>query len=241
MADLEQPLSGTVDMSGVAKTRTSNGMGPFAAQAGAAGGAHLAQDPTFRDHVQSEFSAGAGSVMQSSFSAVQGGVVRAFGEINKYIQMGPTGVSVLCTFGAVSTSAVGVLGLFELTSMITQPATYVLNLYLFFFGVAMLLIELDVSRLRQFAILGALAPLVTRWQSWIFQEVHLISSLRGRGFFYLFVGLFCLTECWFCLTFIVGLFNCLNGVLCIGANLKSPNHTSSLDNTMSQHSMSQLP
>uniref|UniRef100_A0A7S1AY93 Uncharacterized protein n=1 Tax=Noctiluca scintillans TaxID=2966 RepID=A0A7S1AY93_NOCSC len=217
MADLDKPLQ-TIDMSGAdssAEARTA--LGGFVAQAGAAAAQRAAEDPQVREQVAASAAAGAGA----AFQAAQQGAARAFGEFNAYIQMGPTGVSMLCTFGAIGTIVVAIIDCLSIAGILTNPAQYVLNLYLFIFGITMILIEADTQRMTNFALLRTLAPRVSRLQAFIFREVHIISGLVGRGMFYLFVGLFCVTECWWCLTFLAGLFNCVNGVLCIASGMKN--------------------
>jgi len=189
-----------------------------------------AEIPIHSSLPQPELPAGAAVMLTQSFSTIQRGATRAFGEIHRYVQMGPRGVSVLCTFSALLTATDGAMNILRVTDAISGLFVYLLNVYLILFGVAMFLIEVDVQRLNQFSILKFASPLVSSWQSWIFQEVHIISGLKGRGAFYLFVGLLCLTSCsgsLLCVTFYVGLFNVLNGVLCIMSSMGAGSHTPS--------------
>merc|ERR1740130_2582414 len=60
-----------------------------------------------------------------------------------------------------------------------------------------------------------LAGSLTRGQAWLHVEFRLLTQLRGRGAFYLYLGTLMATQCVFCLVFLVGIFNAVMGALCI--------------------------
>lgn len=136
-------------------------------------------------------------------------------ELNKYIQEGPRGVSVLCFCGGLATFAVGLLGMLNVFSTLLDPLHYLLNGYLTLFGITAAVLEFDLEQLRTLPMLGRLWPYVAAYQRWVFEEARFLTELKGRGFFYLFVGTLALTQCLFCLLFLCGLWNMLMGVLCI--------------------------
>merc|ERR1711879_236694 len=64
-------------------------------------------------------------------------------------------------------------------------------------------------------VLGRLAPFCEQYQIEVFKRAQVLTELRGRGLFYLFVGSLAITQCFFCLLFLVGVWNVLMGVLCL--------------------------
>jgi len=55
---------------------------------------------------------------------------------------------------------------------------------------------------------------VERYQMEVFNRANILTELRGRGLFYIFIGTLAMTQCFFCLLFICGLWNLVMGVLC---------------------------
>jgi len=56
-----------------------------------------------------------------------------------------------------------------------------------------------------------LAPYILEWQKTVFEYAKFLTLLPGRGSFYIFVGLFLITQCWFCLFFLCGVANIVCG------------------------------
>jgi len=133
-----------------------------------------------------------------------------------YIQQGPRGVSTLCFVGGAATSALGVLNVCSVFGSIIDPFHYILNAYMFAFGLVTVCIEADTDRIGMlFSPFDRLAEPVTRAQAWLHYECQLLTRLRGRGLFYLYQGTLMVTQCVFCLLFLAGLYNVLMGFLCI--------------------------
>jgi len=150
-----------------------------------------------------------------------GSVARHYGHkglmaFQEYIQQGPQGISTLCFVGGVGTSALGVMSLTSVFDTIRDPVDYVLNAYLCAFGLATVVIEADTDRIGMMVMpFDRLAGPVTSAQAWLHEECRLLTQLRGRGLFYLYQGTLLVTQCAFCLNFLVGLYVSLMGLLCI--------------------------
>eukprot|EP00913_Durusdinium_trenchii_P009514 g8942.t1 len=146
------------------------------------------------------------------------GVV-ALQELGKYIQEGPAGISVLCFLGGMATTLIGLLGLLNFGNGFTSPfqsrSMFPRNAYLMVFGIVTFLLEADVESLRSMKVLGRLSPWVERYQLEVFNRANFLTELRGRGFFYVFIGTLAVTQCFICLTFVAGLWNLLMGILCL--------------------------
>merc|ERR1712060_626545 len=89
------------------------------------------------------------------------------------------------------------------------------NIYLTAFGVVTFLLEADIDSVKSMKIIGKLAPWVERYQMEVFNRANFLTDLRGRGFYYLFIGTLAASQCLFCLFFVVGTWNILMGVLCV--------------------------
>merc|ERR1719161_1512473 len=116
------------------------------------------------------------------------GAHMAYGELHRYIQEGPAGVSVLCFLGRLATSIIGLLGLFSIFSAVLSPFEYILNAYLTFFGVVSVLLEADVEKLSKLQVANKLAPWLQHYQGKVFEYAKILTELRGRGLFYIFIG-----------------------------------------------------
>lgn len=134
----------------------------------------------------------------------------------EYIQQGPQGISTLCFIGGVGTSVLGVMTLTSVGDTIRDPFHYVLSAYLGTFGLATVVIEADTDRIGMMIMpFDRLAGPITSAQAWLHEECRLLTQLRGRGLFYLYQGTLLVTQCAFCLNFMVGLYVSLMGLLCI--------------------------
>lgn len=152
---------------------------------------------------------------QQGFAVARAGAAQAVTELHKYVQEGPAGISMLCFLGGMATTFAGIIGLLNLGMSLTSPFSYVLNGYLTCFGVITFLLEADVESVREMKVLGRFAPLVESYQEEVFSRAKFLTELRGRGFYYLFVGSLAITQCFLCLFFLVGAWNVLMGVLCL--------------------------
>lgn len=133
-----------------------------------------------------------------------------------YIQQGPQGVSVLCFVGGLATTTLGAMSICNVFGTVMDPFHYLLNVYVFVFGLATAMIEADTDRIGMLmAPFDRLAEPITRAQAWLHEECRLLTRLRGRGFFYLYQGTLMVTQCVFCLLFLCGLYSVIMGVVCI--------------------------
>lgn len=178
-------------------------------------GQQLVQNAMNDPATQNQLKAAAAEGVSRGYAVAKDGAATAYSELHKYIQEGPAGVSILCFLGGVATTIVGILGLLSIFSIILSPFHYILNAYLTLFGVVAVLLEADVDRLQKTAVANKIAPLVQEYQMKVFVEAKFLTELRGRGFFYLFVGTLAISQCLFCLLFICGAWNLLMGVLCL--------------------------
>jgi len=133
-----------------------------------------------------------------------------------YIQQGPQGVSVLCFVGGLATTVLGAMNVCNVFGTMLDPFHYILNVYVFVFGLVTACLEADTDRIGMLmAPFDRLAEPVTRAQAWLHNECRLLTRLRGRGFFYLYQGTLLVTQCVFCLLFLCGLYLVAMGAVCI--------------------------
>eukprot|EP00746_Dinoflagellata_sp_MGD_P010571 gnl/MRDRNA2_/MRDRNA2_121863_c0_seq1.p1 gnl/MRDRNA2_/MRDRNA2_121863_c0~~gnl/MRDRNA2_/MRDRNA2_121863_c0_seq1.p1 ORF type:complete len:267 (+),score=32.71 gnl/MRDRNA2_/MRDRNA2_121863_c0_seq1:106-906(+) len=178
-------------------------------------GQQLVQNAISDPATQNQMKAAAADGMSRGYAVAKEGAAQAYTELHKYIQEGPAGVSILCFLGGLATTIVGILGLLSIFSIILSPFHYILNAYLTLFGVVAVLLEADVDRLHKMTVANKLAPIVQEYQFKVFEHAKFLTELRGRGFFYLFVGTLAISQCFFCLLFLCGAWNVLMGVLCL--------------------------
>lgn len=96
-----------------------------------------------------------------------------------------------------------------------SPFTYVLSVYLTFFGLVAVLLEMDVEKFSHVPSVGKLAPHLHKYQKNVFEYARFLTQLKGRGAYYIFVGSLAVVQCMLCLFFIVGAFNIFVGVVSI--------------------------
>eukprot|EP00933_Yihiella_yeosuensis_P004721 TRINITY_DN109123_c0_g1_i1.p1 TRINITY_DN109123_c0_g1~~TRINITY_DN109123_c0_g1_i1.p1 ORF type:complete len:256 (+),score=51.76 TRINITY_DN109123_c0_g1_i1:83-850(+) len=199
------PSGGTYTGAGAADG--SNLDGQFGAQMAQA----ALQDPGVQAHIKEA----AYQQAQVGMQAAKEGAAQAVQELKKYVQEGPAGISVLCFLGGGATFIIGFLGLLSIGDIFGEPFQYVLNAYLCMFGIVTFLLEADVESVKNLRVLGRLYPWVERYQIEVFNRANFLTELRGRGFFYTFIGTLAITQCFLCLHFLAGLWNLLMGVLCL--------------------------
>lgn len=179
-------------------------------------GAQMAAAALQNPHVQSHLQQQAYSATQQGFQAAKDGAMQVGGELHKYVQEGPAGISILCFLGGLATCIIGCFGLVgNFSNGLSQPFQYVLNAYLTFFGFVAILLEADVEILSTKPVIGKLAPVVEQKQFQIFEHAKFLTELRGRGLFYIFVGSLAGTQCLYCLLFLCGLWNAAMGIMCL--------------------------
>merc|ERR1719189_1694247 len=114
------------------------------------------------------------------------------------------------------TTILGAMCVTNVFGTVMDPFHYILNVYVFVFGLATAVVEADTDRIGiMMAPFHRLAEPVTRAQAWLHEECRLLTRLRGRGFFYLYQGTLLVTQCVFCLLFPCGLYCIAMGVICI--------------------------
>mmetsp|Transcript_10677 Transcript_10677/g.24301 ORF Transcript_10677/g.24301 Transcript_10677/m.24301 type:complete len:251 (+) Transcript_10677:61-813(+) len=221
-ADLGQPLNNNVDLS--KEKPSTTGLESAAAAAVSRAAEKAAQDPQVQAAVAQAASNAATTAASTAWQGAQARVVRGASEAFRYIQMGGSGMSTLCTCTAFLTTLIAgfsVIGIFTPLLKFAM-ATYTLNVYMFVFGIVAILLEADLDRLAQLPLLGKLEVCVRRWQQYVHQEMHIITGLRGRGFFYLFLGILGVVQEFPSLTFICGLLNIFSGTMCVSASCVGP-------------------
>jgi len=188
-----------------------NAPGGYAGQMGA----NMVTAAVQNSAVQDAMKAKAAEAATQGWEAAKVGGVQAASELHKYVQEGPAGISILCFLGGCATCVIGLIGLLNIGQIFSAPFNYVLSMYLTAFGLVAMLLEADVEQLARRNIIGKLAPLCEHYQMEIFERAKFLTELRGRGFFYVFVGTLAITQCVLCLYFACGLWNLLMGVLCL--------------------------
>jgi hypothetical protein len=226
--------AGSVDLSGGASAKANPTSTSAASAPGIAAPSSIAQDQSHpggyagqmganmvtaalqNSDVQDALKAKASETAYQGLEAAKVGGITAAEELHKYVQEGPAGISILCFLGGIATTLIGIFGtVFNLNALFSNPFNWVLSCYLLVFGLVSVLLEADVEQLSGKPVVGKLAPLCEHYQFEIFERAKFLTELRGRGFFYVFVGTLAITQCLVCLYFLAGLWNLLMGVLCL--------------------------
>lgn len=201
----------SADPASAAGAQGQNQPGAYAGQMGVQMVATAVQN----SQVQEAMKAQAKEAATQGWEAAKVGSVQAASELHKYVQEGPAGISILCFLGGCATCIIGLIGMLNIGQIFSAPFSYVLSIYLTAFGLVAMLLEADVEQLARRNVIGKLAPLCEHYQMEIFERAKFLTELRGRGFFYVFVGTLSITQCVVCLYFLCGLWNLLMGVLCL--------------------------
>jgi hypothetical protein len=179
-------------------------------------GAELVKAGLQDSRVQEAIKAQAYDAAQQGWEAAKVGGVVAAGELHHYVQEGPAGISILCFLGGCATTIVGFIGgVLNLGAIFSEPFHWVLSMYLMGFGFVAVLLEADITKLRTVKFIGHFAPFFENQQMEICKRALFLTELRGRGLFYLFIGSLAITQCWWCLFFLVGIWNSVMGVMCL--------------------------
>jgi len=179
-------------------------------------GAELVKAGLQDSRVQDAIKAQAYDAAHQGWEAAKVGGVVAAHELHGYVQEGPAGISILCFLGGVATTIVGIIqGVLNIGALFSMPFHWVLSMYLMGFGFVSVLLEADTEKLKTMKFIGHFSPFVEHQQMEIFKRALFLTELRGRGLFYLFVGSLAITQCWWCLFFLVGLWNIIMGILCL--------------------------
>eukprot|EP00451_Oxyrrhis_marina_P002548 CAMPEP_0204254026 /NCGR_PEP_ID=MMETSP0468-20130131/2304_1 /ASSEMBLY_ACC=CAM_ASM_000383 /TAXON_ID=2969 /ORGANISM="Oxyrrhis marina" /LENGTH=211 /DNA_ID=CAMNT_0051227721 /DNA_START=48 /DNA_END=683 /DNA_ORIENTATION=+ len=129
-----------------------------------------------------------------------------------YIKKGPTGVSFLCFVGGV---AMTVCGVFETIGGLLNPFSLVLNVYLCLFGIVTVLLEADAELFRSMKMEFAVKPIMG-YQAKVNEQAQFLTTMLGRGGFYIFLGTLAISQCIFCLYFLVGIWMIVMGAMLVG-------------------------
>eukprot|EP00746_Dinoflagellata_sp_MGD_P144362 gnl/MRDRNA2_/MRDRNA2_77098_c0_seq2.p1 gnl/MRDRNA2_/MRDRNA2_77098_c0~~gnl/MRDRNA2_/MRDRNA2_77098_c0_seq2.p1 ORF type:complete len:245 (+),score=28.05 gnl/MRDRNA2_/MRDRNA2_77098_c0_seq2:83-817(+) len=166
--------------------------------------------------------------LQQGFAIVQHCGQLGVGMVKGYIHQGPQGVSVLCLLGGMVSSALGLLKMINIFTVLVDPLGYILNAYLFIFGLVTICLEVDIDCLRRirgmemFAFLPVyVSPLefLRMMQSMLHEHCKLLTYQWGRGFLYLFLGVSMASQCTLCLLFVIGMYHLGMGVLCVAISI----------------------
>eukprot|EP00747_Dinoflagellata_sp_TGD_P184853 gnl/TRDRNA2_/TRDRNA2_40885_c0_seq1.p1 gnl/TRDRNA2_/TRDRNA2_40885_c0~~gnl/TRDRNA2_/TRDRNA2_40885_c0_seq1.p1 ORF type:complete len:192 (-),score=49.14 gnl/TRDRNA2_/TRDRNA2_40885_c0_seq1:171-746(-) len=127
--------------------------------------------------------------------------------VQDYIQRGPSGVRQLCFLGGILTVLFGLLSLVDVLEALAEPLQYLVNSYLMLFGLVTCIIESPPEWLQQ-------SEKLQRAQSFVHEFAKFLTTLGGRGLFYLFQGSLSMTFSW-SLSFLLALYMFFMGVVCI--------------------------
>jgi len=104
---------------------------------------------------------------------------RGLAEVKSFMEQNPSQVRATVFLLACITSVYCGLGLFNVFSTLTSPIEYMVNCYLFIFSCVTIVLEGKSEW-----------PGFSRIQEKVFYQAHFLSTVTGRGVFYLFQGTF---------------------------------------------------
>jgi len=136
--------------------------------------------------------------------------------INKLVQQGPGGVSVLSLIGGCATLAVGIDCLINIGE-INTPFGFLLDIYLIIFGLTSILLEADINVLKKTPVVKSSVHFLAKYQAMVHEYALFLTKLQGRGMFYIFVGMLTIPQCLpgMCFKFWIGAWNIFVGALCV--------------------------
>jgi hypothetical protein len=202
---------GNVHLSG---DKASSGAAGNASAGGSAAGAAVRaamNDPTVRAEVVANATQAVTHAAQVGWHAAEEGA----SEVIRYMQTHHWSTSALCLIGGFATIITGLVGLISI-----KPLEAISRLYLIIFGVVTIMLEVDVEQLQQYPRLSFLQGFIARTQMDIHRELHAFTGLKGRGVFYVFVGLFALSLGGV-FAFMVGVYDLLLGGICITTAIRA--------------------
>mmetsp|Transcript_61107 Transcript_61107/g.176088 ORF Transcript_61107/g.176088 Transcript_61107/m.176088 type:complete len:186 (-) Transcript_61107:216-773(-) len=127
-------------------------------------------------------------------------------DVKKYIQRGPEGISWLCFMGGLATFLLGVLGFIDIFDAMLDPLYYLINAYQMLFGLCTCIIELPRDFENQ---------KLQSAQKFVYKFGKFLTTIGGRGLFYLFQGSLALSLTGVSLQFLLGCFMLFVGLLCL--------------------------
>lgn len=120
-------------------------------------------------------------ITQKGMTHVKSGVVTAHTAIQEYMQKGATGLRFLAFVGGAGITLTGLLNIAQITGLITEPMYYLVNIYQVLFGVGILLLEAEPALVDKYESLS-------KGQAWVQENLQVLTTVWGRGVFYLYVG-----------------------------------------------------
>lgn len=129
--------------------------------------------------------------------------------IKNYVQKGPDGIGWLCFVGGGLTTLFGVLGIFNFFAALLEPIDYVIHVYEMVFGLVTCVLEAPADWVEQ-------NQKLRRAQQFIEEFARFLTTLGGRGLFYLFQGSLTYSTEAVSVTTALSLYMCFCGVVCIG-------------------------
>ncbi|CAE8635112.1 unnamed protein product [Polarella glacialis] len=128
--------------------------------------------------------------------------------MREYIQRGPEGIGWLCFIGGLTTFAFGLLGFINIFDAVLEPLQYLVNIYQMAFGLTVCVIEAPPEWVDK-------SEKLKNAQRFISEFAKFLSTFGGRGLFYLFQGSLSASLTSLSLSWLLGMYMCGLGLLCV--------------------------
>lgn len=136
---------------------------------------------------------------------------KGLNDLQSYIQRGPEGVRLFCFVGGLGLFLCALLGVLHVFGVISQPLTYLVNAYIALFALVTCVLEADPKWVEQ-------NPAIDNAQRVLHDYMKVLTTLWGRGLFYLILGSLA-TQLYGGFGLFMGMYMILMGVTCIGMHL----------------------
>lgn len=146
---------------------------------------------------------------QETMGTALDGAHNSFLLLKEHVQRGPDGISWLCFVGGLATTVLGILGFFSFFAAVMEPVDYSMHLFEASFGVTTCVLEAPAKWVEKMEKLE-------RAQKFIEEFAKFLTTLGGRGLFYLFQGSLTFATEPLSVTTALSIYMCGCGVVCIG-------------------------
>mmetsp|Transcript_21026 Transcript_21026/g.45523 ORF Transcript_21026/g.45523 Transcript_21026/m.45523 type:complete len:168 (-) Transcript_21026:18-521(-) len=149
--------------------------------------------------------------------------LRQAASFREVIEEAPHLLHLMCQIGGLAVILNGILGVLDIFTIMSHAIYYVVNLYMVFFGVVTCITETHPENI----------PMVHEnlksTQIWMHEWAKGLTTLQGRGLFYIFQGcLAFVSSSTISLGMVIGVYMSVAGALCISMHLRQETRYSSI-------------
>jgi hypothetical protein len=114
-----------------------------------------------------------GSNPNKSSPMAAGGIKGRVSSAATYIQTNPLAVKIMGGIAGVSLTAISIMSCFAIFNTFLAPLAYIQNVFFLIFGLVITMVSLFPE---------------SKMSNFVYEQAHFMSTLTGRGFFFLYLG-----------------------------------------------------